>query len=397
MSKIKTLHTEISNELTSILNYWSENAIDEKNGGFIGQIDFEDNKHENAEKGAVLHARILWSFAAAFKKTNDPKHFAIAERAFDYIKNNFYDKKHGGIFWSLHQDGTPKDTKNQIYAIAFVIYGLTEFYAISQNEEALELAKRLYEKIEEHSFDNENKGYFEAFNQDWTPIEDLRLSEKDANEKKTMNTHLHIVEAYANLYKVWKNDDLKNVIAQLLETIETHFVNPENWHLKLFFDENWIEKPDVISYGHDIEAAWLLLWCAEVIEDEKLIQNYKKYAVEMARVTKEGLDEDGGLWYEFDPEKNEMIAEKHWWPQAELWIGMVNAWQISGDETYFKIFENNWNFVKKYILDTKNGEWIWGINADYSKIEKDKAGFWKCPYHNSRACLEVMDRLSAHL
>ncbi|WP_296145172.1 AGE family epimerase/isomerase [uncultured Flavobacterium sp.] len=397
MSKIKTLHTEISNELTSILKYWSENAIDEKNGGFIGQIDFEENKHEDAEKGAVLHARILWTFVAAFKKTNDQKHFAIAEKAFDYIKNNFYDKKQGGIFWSLHSDGTPKDTKNQVYAIAFVIYGLAEFYAVSQNEEALELAKSLYQKIEEHSFDKENKGYFEAFNQDWTPIEDLRLSEKDANEKKTMNTHLHIVEAYANLYKVSKNEALKNTITQLLETIETHFINPENWHLKLFFDENWIEKPDVISYGHDIEAAWLLLWCAEVIEDKKLIQNYKKYAVEMARVTKEGLDQDGGLWYEFDPEKNKMIAEKHWWPQAELWIGMVNAWQISGDETYFKIFENNWNFVKKHILDTKNGEWIWGINADYSKIEKDKAGFWKCPYHNSRACLEVIDRLSSHL
>lgn len=397
MSKIKTLYTEISNELNSILKYWSENAIDEKNGGFIGQIDFEDKKHEDAEKGAVLHARILWSFAAGFKKTNDQKHLAIAERAFDYIKNNFYDKKHGGIFWSLHHNGTPKDTKNQVYAIAFVIYGLTEFYAVSQNEEALELAKSLYYKIEEHSFDKENQGYFEAFNQDWTPIEDLRLSEKDANEKKTMNTHLHIVEAYANLYKVWKNEALKNTIAQLLETIETHFINPENWHLKLFFDENWIEKPDVISYGHDIEAAWLLLWCAEVIEDKKLIKNYKKYAVEMARVTKEGLDEDGGLWYEFDPKENEMIAEKHWWPQAELWIGMVNAWQISGDETYFKIFENNWNFVKKYILDSKNGEWIWGINADYSKIEKDKAGFWKCPYHNSRACLEIMDRLSSHL
>lgn len=397
MSQIKTLHTEISNELTSILKYWSENAIDKKNGGFIGQIDFAENKIEDAEKGSVLHARILWTFAAAFQKTNDQKHFAMAESAFDYIKNNFYDKKHGGIFWSLHYDGTPKDTKNQIYAIAFVIYGLTEFYAISQNEEALELAKNLYKKIEEHSFDKENKGYFEAFNQDWSPIEDLRLSEKDANEKKTMNTHLHIVEAYANLYKVWKNETLKNTIAQLLETIETYFINPENWHLKLFFDENWIEKPDVISYGHDIEAAWLLLWCAEVIEDEKLIQNFKKYAVEMARVTEEGLDSDGGLWYEFDPEKDEMIAEKHWWPQAELWIGMVNAWQISGDETYFKIFENNWNFVKKYILDAENGEWIWGINADYSAIEKDKAGFWKCPYHNSRACLEVMERLSLTL
>lgn len=394
---LKTLHSEIESELNSILNYWSKNAIDEKNGGFIGQIDFEDTKHEDAEKGAVLHARILWTFSAAYPKTKNQKHLEIAERAFQYISGNFYDKKHGGIFWSLNSDGTPKDTKNQIYAIAFVIYGLSEFYQITQNKEALSLAVNLYNKIEEYSYDKENKGYLEAFNQDWSPIGDLRLSEKDANEKKTMNTHLHIVEAYANLYKVWKNKELKTTIAQLLQTIETHFINPETWHLKLFFDENWIEKPDVISYGHDIEAAWLLLWCAEVIGDESLIKNYKKYAVEMARVTTEGLDTDGGLWYEFDPEKNEMIAEKHWWPQAELWIGMVNAWQLTGDETYFKIFEDNWNFVKKHILDPKNGEWIWGINADYSKIEKDKAGFWKCPYHNSRACLEVIERLEKTL
>jgi mannobiose 2-epimerase len=157
--------------------------------------------------------------------------------------------------------------------------------------------------------------------------------------------------------------------------------------------KKWLEKPDVISYGHDIEAAWLLLQCAEISEDENLIANYKKYAVQMAEVTQEGLDTDGGLWYEMDPKNNELIAEKHWWVQAEALIGFYNAYQLTGDEKYLDLVLKNWDFTKKYILDKQNGEWFWGVYRDYSLIEKDKAGFWKCPYHNSRACLELINRI----
>jgi mannobiose 2-epimerase len=161
----------------------------------------------------------------------------------------------------------------------------------------------------------------------------------------------------------------------------------------LFFNEEWIEKPDVISYGHDIEAAWLLLQCAEISEDETLIANYKKHAIQIAEVTQEGLDTDGGLWYELNPKNNELIAEKHRWVQAEALIGFYNAYQLTADEKYVDLVLKNWNFIKRYILDQQNGEWFWGINRDYSLIEKDKAGFWKCPYHNSRACLELILRI----
>lgn len=380
-------------ELLSITNFWKKQTIDNQSGGFIGKINHQNQPNYHADKGAVLHARILWTFSAVYALTNNESDLEIANRAFNYIDNHFYDEVHGGIFWSLNYDGTPKDTKNQIYAIAFVIYGLTEYYKITLKDEALRLAINLYNKIEEHSYDKQKGGYFEALTRNWQPIADLRLSEKDANEKKTMNTHLHIVEAYANLYLVWKNDDLKNKIAALLYIIDTYFIDKNTWHLKLFFDENWNEKPDVISYGHDIEAAWLLLWCAEVINDTNLITLYQKYAVKLAEVTKEGLDDDGGLWYEFDPKKNHLIAEKHWWPQAELWIGMVNAYQISGEDEYLEIVKKNIDFVQNHLLDKEEGEWFWGINADYSKIEKDKAGFWKCPYHNARACLELLKRL----
>lgn len=393
--QLKQLKTELSAELDSILKYWSEHTLDNENGGFTGQIDFNDNLIPTTEKGSVLNARILWSFSASYQVTKNEEHKKLATRAFEFLSKYFYDPEFGGLFWSINVDKTPKDTKNQIYALAFAIYGLSEYYVISKDEKALEIAINLYLQIERHSYDSINGGYLEAFTREWKPIADLRLSEKDANEKKTMNTHLHIVEAYANLFKVWKDKKLQNTIIELLQTIEKHFINSETGHLRLFFNEEWIEKPDVISYGHDIEAAWLLLQCAEISGDENLITNYKKHATKMAEVTKEGLDDDGGLWYELDPKNNELIAEKHWWVQAEALIGFYNAYQLTRNEIYLDIVLKNWDFIKNNILDTKNGEWFWGVYRDYSLIEKDKAGFWKCPYHNSRACMELINRIDS--
>ena len=392
-SKTKQLKTELSTELDAILDYWSKNTIDLQNDGFIGQIDFNEKIISEAEKGSVLNARILWSFSASYQTTKNDDHKKTAKRAFEFLSEYFYDPEFGGLFWSINADRTPKDTKNQIYALAFAIYGLSEYYVISNDGKALALAINLYLRIQKHSYDPVNKGYLEAFTRDWQPIEDLRLSDKDANEKKTMNTHLHIVEAYANLYKVWKDKTLQKDIIELLQTIEKHFINTETGHLHLFFDENWVEKPDVISYGHDIEAAWLLLQCAEISEDKTLIAKYKKHAIQMADVSQEGLDTDGGLWYEFDPVKKKLVAEKHWWVQAESLIGFYNAYELTGKEKYLDIVLKNWEFIKKYILDQQNREWFWGINKDHSLIEKDKAGFWKCPYHNSRACLELINRI----
>ncbi|MEZ7516653.1 AGE family epimerase/isomerase [Flavobacterium frigidarium] len=391
--KQKQLKAELTAELYNILSYWSDNTMDNKNGGFVGQIDGNNEIVSDAEKGSVLNARILWTFSSSYQLSKNEKHKNVAKRAFDYLSTHFYDAESGGLFWSINADTSPKDTKNQIYALAFAIYGLSEYYIISKDEKALEMAINLYHKIQQYSYDPINKGYLEAFTRDWQNIDDLRLSDKDANEKKTMNTHLHIVEGFANLYKVWKDETLRNVIVELLETIETHFINEKTGHLHLFFDEKWVEKPDVISYGHDIEAAWLLQQCAEIVDDKKLIANYKKYALQMTNATLEGIDTDGGLWYEFDPETNELIDEKHWWPQAELLIGFYNAYQLTGNENYFEVVLKNWEFIKTHIVDSQNGEWFWGVNRDYSLIEKDKAGFWKCPYHNGRACLELINRI----
>lgn len=389
----QNLKKEMTTELHNLLNYWSKNTNDTVNNGFIGQIDWEENKNFEAEKGAVMHARILWTFSAAYPITTDPTHKNIAKKAFEIIIDQFYDKEYGGIFWSISPNGTPKDTKNQIYALAFVIYGLSEYFAISQDNKALETAIDLYKIIQKYSYDPINKGYLEAFTRDWKEIDDLRLSEKDANEKKTMNTHLHIIEGYANLYKVWKNPALLKDITELLEVIDTHFMNTKTGHLHLFFNEIWIEKPDVISYGHDIEAAWLLLQCAKISENKTLIERYKQHAIQITNATIEGIDHDGGLWYELEIDNNHLIKEKHWWPQAELMIGFYNSYQLTQNTDYLDIVLKNWEFTKKHLIDTKNGEWYWGVFEDYSIIKKDKAGFWKCPYHNGRACIELINRI----
>ncbi|MBC7628205.1 AGE family epimerase/isomerase [Ferruginibacter sp.] len=387
--------SELQTELSDILEYWLKYAPDENNGGFFGKIDAENNWNTTAPKGAVLNARILWSFAASYNCTANEKYLAMAHRAYQYINTCFVDKVYGGIFWTVNFKGEPADTKKQVYAIAFLLYAYSEYYQSSHLEEVKSQAIALYRLIEQHSFDTAQTGYLEAFTRNWQPVSDLRLSSKDANEKKTMNTHLHILEAYTNLYRIWPNENLRNSILLLIKNFTGHIINKNTGHLNLFFDEDWNVKGGVISYGHDIEAAWLLLKAAEVIKDEKLIIQVKEIAIKIAEATKEGLDKDGGLWYE--KEQHHLVKEKHWWPQAEAMIGFFTAWQISGDLQYLHQSINSWQFVKNTIKDTKNGEWFWGVDAYNVPMQgQDKVGLWKCPYHNSRACIELINRIGAY-
>lgn len=386
--------TEVESELHSILGYWIKHTIDEIHGGFFGKIDNHNDIYTTAPKGAVLNARILWSFSAAYMHSRNEEYLSAATRAFEYIRDHFIDKEFGGVYWTVDFEGNMLDSKKQVYALAFCIYGLSEYYAAAKNNEALTLALQLLDSIEQHSHDKQCDGYFEAFARDWKEAGDLRLSAKDANEKKTMNTHLHVIEAYANLYKVHPSAELKEKVAALLHLFDKHFVDHRTYHLKLFFNEAWQEKPDVISYGHDIEAAWLLLQCAEIINDEKWIDIYKVHAVKITNAAAKGLDKDGGLWYEYEPSHKKLIKEKHWWPQAEAMVGFYNAYEITNDEKHLQHSFNSWQFIKQYLLDAKHGEWFWGVKEDHSIMQyEDKAGLWKCPYHNARACLEMVRRI----
>jgi cellobiose epimerase len=392
----KALPLEIETELGNILHYWIHFAPDYQEGGFIGQID-EDNKiHASAPKGAVLNARILWSFSAAFRYTQNPGHLELATRAFQYISDFFNDKIHGGLYWTVDFRGKMLDGHKQVYAQAFGIYGMSEYYRITQDPRALSLALEWYHLIEKFSRDPQHGGYTDAFAQDWSFLSDKRLSTKDENASKTMNTHLHILEAYANLYEVWPSQNLKTDIIHLLRIFDEKIMNPADNHLGLFFADDWKRDSTIISFGHDIEAAWLLHSCAQSIGDQESIHTTARNAILITDAAMEGLDGDGGLWYEYNPHRRELIKEKHWWPQAEALIGFCNAWQLSGMEIYKSALVKTWQFIQNNILDPWMGEWVWGVDQ-IGKIMagQDKVGLWKCPYHNTRACLELLRRIKS--
>ncbi|HEX8022255.1 AGE family epimerase/isomerase [Mucilaginibacter sp.] len=392
--QLATLSNELTDELKNILNYWLNHTVDEVNGGFWGKIDNGNQVTPDAAKGSVLNARILWSFSAAYNQNPDEAYLHAATRAYDYIKVCFVDDEFGGVYWSVNYKGDKLDTKKQVYANAFTIYALSEYYMASKLETVKEEAIGLYRLLVDKSYDQDKTGYFEAFTCDWQPLGDLRLSAKDANEKKTMNTHLHVLEAYTNLYRIWPDGELKQQIEVLINNFFDHFIDAEAGHLVLFFDEDWNRRSDTVSYGHDIEATWLLLEAAETIGNQEMIAKVKAICIAIAEATIQGLDTDGGLWYEYEPAGNHLIKEKHWWVQAEAIVGFYNAWQVNGNDKYLQLTLDNWAFVKDKILDKQNGEWFWGVRDDGSIMPgEDKAGLWKCPYHNSRACIEIINRI----
>lgn len=393
-----SIHKKLSDsagyELTgNILPFWMNRMVDEKNGGFYGRINGHSQLVENEDKGGILNARILWSFSAAFNHLGNVNYKEMASRAKDYALAHFFDTEHGGTYWTVNHEGLPGDTKKQIYSQAFFIYALVEYYVASGDSSCLEKAISLFHLVEEKSFDTLKNGYLEAFSRDWTLLEDLRLSDKDDNEKKTTNTHLHILEAYTGLYKVWKNEELAGKLRNLIIIFIEKIIDPVSHHLKLFFDEDWNSKSSLISYGHDIEASWLIYEAAAALEDEDLLISVKDACTRLGQAALEGLQPDGSLIYEKEGPKGHVDRDRHWWPQAEAVVGLLNLYQMNANETYLKQALQCWDYIENNLVDRRQGEWFWSIKADGSvNTTDDKAGFWKCPYHNTRACLEIMRR-----
>lgn len=378
----------------NILKYWIEKVTDNENGGYYGRVDGHDGVHPEAEKGAILNARILWAFSAAYRVLKKQEYLKAATRARDYILEHFIDKEFGGVYWSVDCKGNPIDTKKQTYAIGFTIYGMSEYARATGDKVALDTAIRLYEDIENHAYDKKNNGYIEALTREWKPIEDMRLSDKDENGSRTMNTHLHIIEPYTNLYRVYKDEKLKNSILNLLDIFTEKLLNKESYHLDLFFDDEWKGKRNIESFGHDIEASWLLHETALVLNDRKVLQKIEPIIRRIADAADEGLQSDGGMIYEHWKDGDRYDTQRQWWVQCESVIGHINLYQHFGYEESLGIAVRAWSFIQKHLIDWKNGEWHWAMLEDGSiNKEDDKTGFWKCPYHNSRMCLELIERV----
>ena len=389
------LRQQLKKELTqNILPFWMQKMPDPENGGFYGQMDGNDRIISDAPKGGILNARILWTFSAAYNALKDPSYLETATRAKYYIFEHFFDVEFGGTYWCLDYMGEPFDTKKQIYSQAFFIYALSEYYLASGDESCRDEAIKLFGLIEKISFDKEQNGYFEAYSRNWQLLDDLRLSQKDANEKKTMNTHLHILEAYTNLYRIWKDDTLALQLRNLINLFLEKIIDQRTFHLNLFFDENWECKSSITSYGHDIESSWLLYEAALELHDPALTEKAKKICLKIVVAAKEGLHPDGSLIYEKDNATGHTDFERHWWPQAEAVIGLYNAYELTGNSIYLLNVTECLDFIQANLVDPVNGEWYWSIKADGTvNRDGDKAGFWKCPYHNGRMCLEIMKRV----
>lgn len=384
------MRSELEN---NILPFWMNKMEDNEEGGFYGQITGEDELKPEASKGAILNARILWTFSSAYRLLKKPEYLETATRAKRYLIDRFYDPQHGGIYWELDYKGNPLDTKKQIYAIGFAIYGLSEYARATGDEEALAYAQQLFDVIEQHSFDSEQNGYVEALTRDWQPIGDMRLSDKDENEKKTMNTHLHILEPYTNLYRVWKDEQLERQLRNLIEVFITRILDPQTGHLNLFFEEDWTNKYRIYSYGHDIEASWLIHEAALVLGDPEVLKRIEPIIIRIAQAADEGLNPDGSMIYENFLDKQKIDRELHWWVQAENVVGHINLYQHFGNTEALDTAVRCWEFIKTKLIDHEQGEWHWSLLPDGTVNRRDdKAGFWKCPYHNGRMCMEVIER-----
>jgi len=389
------LQKEFYSELQNILDWWSKKMVDEENGGFFGRMDGQGKLFPEADKGSILNTRLLWTFSSAsifFKNSNYKR---LADRAFEYFSYHFWDGLEGGVLWTVDFQGNPADTQKQIYGQAFSIYALSEYYRLTRNKEALEMAIEIFWLIEKYSLDKERNGYHTAFSREWKNMEDIRLSDKDANEAKIMNTHLHILEAFSNLFKVSPSNALRDSFANIILLILEKFYIPGNGSMHIYCDENWNPKGEDISFGHNVEASWLLWEAAEVLADERILRLVRPVCLHMAKsVLENGLDDDGALFYEADTDGIK-DSDKHWWPQAEGVVGFWNAYQVSGQVEFAIASFDCWNFIKKYLIDEKNGEWYWSTDRfGVPNLKEDKAGSWKAPYHNSRMCLEMLRRLN---
>ncbi len=398
---LTNLKSEVKDEFYNLLDFWINYSVDQKNGGFYGTINGK-NIGIDSVKSAVATARILWGFSSAIefleahpelpnRKEYITKLEPLCRRAYEYLIANLWDKKYGGVYWNVSATGQPDEPKKQIYAHSFFVYGMSEYFRATSFKPALEWARKGFDAIIDHSYDSKNGGYVEAYNQDWSETDQYILS--DGDRRKSMNTHLHLLECFANLYRVDKSEKVRFHLQHCLEIMLDHIIGKDKTRMTLFFTDDWQLRDKAISYGHDIEASWLVLEAAEILGNEHLIEYCKDKCLAMARDAAEGLQSDKGMIYEFNPENGHSKSSRDWWVMAEAMVGFYNAYQLSKKIHYLEKAENCWQFIKDYLIDHEGGEWWGGVNAEHELTGTTKASPWKAPYHNLRSCMEIYRRI----
>lgn len=391
MDGLQKLASETKEHLCStIIPFWKK-LRDNENGGYYGYMDFDLNLNKKAEKGCILNSRITWFFANAYMILKDESLKDEVSHGFEFMKNYCFDKENGGVFWSVNYDGSPKDTTKHTYNQAFSIYALSSYYDATGDKEALKLAEELFHIIETKCRDKE--GYLEAFDRTFSPAENDKLSENGVIAERTMNTLLHVLEAYTELYRVNKSEEVKKCLHWILDTVAEKIYNPDLKRQEVFFDKDYHTLIDLYSYGHDIETAWLLDRTLEILDE-------KEYTEKMSVITKTLTEQIYKIAFDGhslsnECEKGKVDTGRVWWVQAETVVGFVNGYEKSPEKTeYLKAAQAVWEFIKTYVVDQREGsEWFWLVRQDGTPVkEKPILEPWKCPYHNGRMCFELIRR-----
>ena len=373
----------------ALIPFW-EGLKDEEYGGYYGYMDYDLKIDKRAEKGCILNSRILWFFSNAYGVLREEHLLESAKHAYEFLKKYCLDKTYGGVYWSLNYDGSILDGTKHTYNQAFAIYALSSYYDVTKEQEALEIAENLYHLIEEKCKDEE--GYLEAFTVDFQPESNEKLSENGVLAEKTMNTLLHVFEAYTELYRVTKREEIGNQLRFMMEIFVHKVYNREAGRQEVFFDQHWNTLIDLYSYGHDIETSWLMDRGTEVLDDVAYTEKVSEITKEIAQNIYDRAYIEHSLVNE--AENGIVDQTRVWWVQAETVVGFLNAWQKQLDDKFFEAAIDVWNYIQEYMVDKRNGaEWFWALDRNHKPIEKPIVEPWKCPYHNGRMCIEVIRRL----
>lgn len=388
---LKKMHESIYKEaFDHILPFWLD-KVDQTYGGFYGGLSIELTLDKEAVKGGIATARLLWSLARAYRYQKSDELYDAMNHAYDFLINKVYDKSLGGVFWALDYKGDVIDNRKHVYAQSFAIYALSEYYLATNNEGAKALAVEIFELVETKGYDCVNEGYLEEFTVDWQLKDNEMLSENGVTAYFTMNTHLHILEAYTNLYRIEKSIKVQKALINLLQIFNDKIYDNERGIMKVFFDENWQTIVDLNSYGHDIEATWLLTEATDVLG----IMNDRTKACVLTigeNIYNRAMREDGSIVNEIEDGAGD--ESRVWWAQVEALVGFFNLYTLTGEEKYYQTVKKMWIFIEGKMVDKRSGsEWYYGIEADGKVTEKDIVEPWKTPYHNLRGCIELLERL----
>lgn len=391
---LHALIPDLQVELDRVLSWWAARMISPRTGRIVGTILNSGLPDDTSSVRGIYLSRILWAFSRAAAYSSEPRLSEIADHAADQLVTDFIDVETGGVLWETDHAGKPLDGRKQCYALAFALYGLSAYYRVSKRTDIADVAASLFHQIEARFRDPVHGGYWEAFTRNWDALDDVRLSDKDQSSPKSMNTHLHVMEAYAEYYRATGSEPVRQAMATLVDLFTDRIVDDKRGHLRMFWSADWCDESLTESFGHDIEASWLTWEAVNLVGDPEQIARARMTVLRLAEsCATEGVGRSGEIYDEYDHVSGHINTTRIWWVQAEGLVGFLNAYQMTGKAEYRRRVMELWRFVNDHVIDRDGGEWRWFSSLDTTEESPYWGGPWKSCYHNVRTLIECLERI----